>query len=71
MSLNDVDLNDKTATLEKMTEGLLNVVKVEIQNLETEIESLDKQKEALSRQKSKLQDTLNAYDKLWRVISSK
>ena len=64
MNLNDVNLNDKTETLEKMTEGLLNVIKVEIQNLETEIESL-------KRQKSRLQDTLNAYSKLWRVISSK
>ena len=54
-----------------MTEGLLNVIKVEIQNLETEIESLDKQREALSWQKSRLQDTLNAYSKLWEVISGK
>lgn len=71
MNLNDVNLNDRTGTLEKMTEGLLNVVKVEIQNLDTEIESLDKQREALRSQKSRLQDTLNAYNKLWRVISGK
>ncbi len=64
MNLNDVNLKNKTETLEKMTEGLLNVIKVEIQNLETEIESL-------SRQKSRLQDTLNAYSKLWDVISGK
>lgn len=64
MNLNDVNLNDKTETLEKMTEGLLNVIKVEIQNLETEIESL-------KRQKSKLQDTLNIYNKLWHVVSDK
>lgn len=64
MNLNDVNLNDKTETLEKMTEGLLNVIKVEIQNLDTEIESL-------KRQKSKLQDTLNMYNKLWHVVSGK
>lgn len=71
MNLNDVNLNDKTGTLEKMIEGLLSVIKVEIQNLETEIGSLNKQKEALSHQKSNLQDTLNTYNKLWHVISSK
>ena len=71
MNRNDVNLNDKTKTLERMTEGLLSVIKVEIQNLETEIESLDNQKEALRQQKSKLQDTLNAYNKLGRVVSSK
>lgn len=64
MNLNNVNLNDKTETLEKMTKGLLNVIKIEIQNLETEIESL-------KQQKSRLQDTLNAYSKLWDVISSK
>ena len=71
MNLNDVDLNNKTETLEKMIEGLLNVVKIEIQNLDTEIESLDKQRDALRSQKSRLQDTLNAYSKLWKVISGK
>ena len=64
MNLNDVDLNDKTGTLEKMTEGLLNVVKIEIQNLETEIE-------ALNRQKSNLEDILAKYNKIWLAISSK
>ena len=66
-----MNLNDKTETLEKMVEGLLNVIRVEIQNLETEIESLNKQQEVLKRQKSNLQDTVNTYNKLWRVISSK
>ena len=47
-----------------MIEGLLNVIKVEIQNLETEIESLDQEKEALRLQKPRLQNTLNAYNKL-------
>lgn len=70
MNLNDVNLNDKIETLEKMTEDLLSVIKVEIQNLETEIEVLDKQREALSLQKSRLQNTLNAYNELWCVISS-
>lgn len=53
-----------------MTEGLLNVIKVEIQNLETEIEVLDNQREALSLQKFRLQNTLKSYNELWRVISS-
>lgn len=70
MNLNDVNLNDKTETLERMTEGLLSVIKVEIRNLETEIESLDKQREALRWQKSRLQNTLDTYNKLWRVVSS-
>lgn len=70
MNLNDVNLNDKTETLEKMIEGLLSVIKIEIQNLETEIESLDKQREALNLQKFHLQNTLNAYNEIWCVISS-
>ena len=56
MNLNDVNLNNKTETFEKMIEGLLNAVKIEIQNLDTEIESLNKQKDALRSQKSRLQN---------------
>ena len=63
MNLNDVNLDDKTGTLEKMTESLLQVIKAEIQNLETEIG-------ALSDQKSRLENTYKKYDKIWRAIST-
>lgn len=63
MNLNDVNLNDKTGTLEKMTESLLIVIKTEIRNLETEIE-------ALNDQKSNLENIYKKYDKIWRAIST-
>lgn len=63
MNLNDVNLNDKTGTLEKMTESLLIVIKAEIRNLETEIE-------ALNDQKSNLENIYKKYDKIWRAIST-
>ncbi|MDE0481667.1 MAG: hypothetical protein OXI67_03705 [Candidatus Poribacteria bacterium] len=62
MNLNDVNLDDKTETVEKMVEGLLQVIKAEIQNLETEIG-------ALNDQKSHLEDIYRKYDKIWRAVS--
>ena len=64
MNLNDLNLDDKTETLEKITESLLRVIKAEIQNLETEIG-------VLNDQKSHLEDILKKYDKIWRAVSSK
>lgn len=63
MNFNDVNLDDKTGTLEKITESLLDVIKAEIQNLETEIG-------ALSDQKSKLENIYKKYDKVWRAITT-
>lgn len=62
VNLNDVNLDDKTETVEKMVEGLLQVIKAEIQNLETEIG-------ALNDQKSHLEDIYRKYDKIWRAVS--
>lgn len=63
MNLTDVNVNDKTGTLEKITESLLMVIKAEIRNLETEIG-------ALSDQKSNLEEIYRKYDKIWRAIST-
>ncbi len=63
MDLNDVNLDDKTGTLEQMTVSLLGVIKAENQNLETEIG-------ALSDQKSKLENIYKKYDQVWRAITT-
>ena len=47
VNIKDINLDDKTGTLEKMTVSLLQVIKVEIQNLETEIRALSDQESNL------------------------
>lgn len=63
MNIKDINLDDKTGTLEKMTVSLLQVIKVEIQNLETEIR-------ALTDQKSNLENIYKKYNKVWRAVST-
>ena len=63
VNLNDVNLDDKTETLEKMAESLLQVIKAEIQNLEIEIG-------ALNDQKSHLENIYKKYNKIWRAVST-